>query len=80
MVLLLKSDFGCYQYVKLFMDAMLCCYGTPHNKFTLRNHGKPYLAYASTIQVRLTLEESTLTKVRTQSYLRIYIRCTRVLQ
>ena len=32
-------------------------------KFTFRNHGKPYLAYVSTIQVRLTLEENTLTKV-----------------
>ena len=33
-------------------------------KFTLRNHGKAYLAYVSMIQVRLTLEESSLTKVR----------------
>ena len=53
-------------------------------KFTFRNHGKPYLAYVSTIQVRITLEESTLMKVRRYvrnlTYVSTYGACTRALQ
>ena len=61
----------------------ICTYGTPHKKFTFHNYGKQYLAYVSTIQVQITLQESTLTKVRRYvrnlTYVSTYSRRARLL-